>query len=190
MSRSTRHAESEVLSRLDRLYGALETDQLSLEDVAPRIKELRLQLLELESWKEREAVSNEAIRLTREEITRCALDLQTIMASGSIRERKSFLRSFIRKVTIPHQGNNDGGEIEYTLPLPEHVHDSERNISREVLSAVQCGSPPSIKTYETFKPRKSAKTAPCASTKVSSATLSKGPEQRDLPASAEPCRLL
>lgn len=136
---------AQLQARLDRPYEALETDQFSPDDLAPRIRELRRQLQELQHRNEEAARPSEEVQLTRGEITRCALDLQTIMESGSISQRKTFLRSSIRKIVIPRQANDADGEIEYSLPLLENPSSSNRHISKEVLSAVQSGSPPSTK---------------------------------------------
>jgi hypothetical protein len=108
----------ELRARLHKLYGALETGQLSLEDLAPRIKELRSQIEESESRHSSfDSTRETALRLRREEVLSQVGDFQQVLLGGSFLERKRFLRSFIRRVVIPHDGDEGSGEMEYTLPL-------------------------------------------------------------------------
>jgi hypothetical protein len=137
---------ADLQSRLDRLYGALEMGQLGLEDLAPRIKRLRGQIQEMESLREGYTGPCEVVRLTKEEITKRAYDLRAKIATGTYAQRKSVLRSFIRRIVIAYHGNDDNAQLEYTLPLVDDPDSpqQESDISREVLSAVQGGSPSKI----------------------------------------------
>ena len=102
--------------RLDKLYAALETGKLDMNDLAPRIKDLRAQIDELKRARvdlELERAS-EAIRVSRADVRAYAEDLHGLLDSGSMFERKSFLRSFIKRIKLDKPG---GGTIEYTLPL-------------------------------------------------------------------------
>jgi DNA invertase Pin-like site-specific DNA recombinase len=139
----------DLRARLHKLYGALETGQLSLEDLAPRIKELRSQIEESESRHSSFDSNREtALRLTRVEVLSQVSDFQQLLLGGSFLERKRFLRSFIRRVVIPHDGDEGNGEVEYTLPLVPQGPGEDSTLSNfEVLSAVQVGSPLSINDH-------------------------------------------
>ena len=65
-------------------------------------------------------------------------DLREALIKGKICERKGFLRSFIKQITI----NYPRLEIEYTIPLP--VPHKETPSREEVLSIIQIGSPNEI----------------------------------------------
>ena len=133
----------DLRARLHKLYGALETGQLSLDDLAPRIKELRSQIEESDARHSSFDATREAsVRLTRAQVLSQVRDFQQVLLGGSFLERKSFLRSFIRRVVIPLNGDKGSGEMEYTLPLVPQGPGEDRTFSNfEVLSAVQVGSP-------------------------------------------------
>ena len=59
----------DLRARLHKLYGALETGQLSVEDLAPRIKELRGHIEGLEARHSSfDSIREAPLRLTREEV--------------------------------------------------------------------------------------------------------------------------
>ena len=119
------------------------SDHLNVEDLAPRIKEPRCHIEELEARHSSFDSTKEAsLRLTREEVRSQVRDFEQVLLGGSFLERKRFLRSFIRRVVIPHQGDHENGEMEYTLPLVPQRPGVDRTLSNfEVLSTVQVGSP-------------------------------------------------
>lgn len=127
--------------RLDKLYAALETGKLDMDDLAPRIKDLRAQIEELKRARvdlELERAS-EAIKLSRADVRAYAQDLHGVLDSGSVFERKSFLRSFIKRITLDKPG---GGTIEYSLPLGDRKQDdlpSETGGQLGVLSLTKAG---------------------------------------------------
>ena len=103
--------------RLDRLYDALETGALSLDDLAPRIKELRERqdLLHRAEREAQEAAYAGHIELVdREQVLNYVRDLRGTLTTGTTAEQRAFLKSFVRSVTVK------GAEVtvEYTLPLP------------------------------------------------------------------------
>ena len=108
---------AEVNRRLDRLYEALETGALSLDDLAPRIKELRERqdLLHRAEREAQEAAYAGHIELVnREQVLNYVRDLRGTLTTGTPAEQRAFLKSFVRSVTVK------GAEVtvEYTLPLP------------------------------------------------------------------------
>jgi hypothetical protein len=88
------HARSrtaDLRARLHKFYGALERGQLTLEDLAPRIKDLRAQIQELE----REATTLQSgggslIDLKPSEVKRYVEDLQSLLEAGSFTNGRGF----------------------------------------------------------------------------------------------------
>lgn len=123
--------------RLEKLYTALELGKLDIDDLAPRIKELKAQI---------EALESQRLNLTTTPADAAILpfnertiggylsDLKHTLKQGSFKEQKDFLRSFIRKIIV--------GEakivFEYTIPF---INRKTEPRSTEVLSMDQIGSP-------------------------------------------------
>ncbi len=110
-------AQIDVLNgRLDKLYAALETGKLDMDDLAPRIKDLRAQIEALKGARvdlELQRASK-AIDLGRAEVRALVSDLHSSLDKGDMFERKSFLRSFIDRIDMDRP---DGGTITYRLPI-------------------------------------------------------------------------
>ena len=108
---------AETKRRLDRLYDALETGKLSLDDLAPRIQALRQQdnqlraaQLELDGL-----LAQRKIELADANVVRSYVeDLRKVLAESPLPEQKAFIRSFVKEVRVT------GKEvlISYTMPLP------------------------------------------------------------------------
>lgn len=103
-------------ARLDKLYAALETGKFDMDDLAPRVKELRAQIealktarigLELQQ-------AEKALSCSDADIRRYAGDMRSVLENGSLFERKTFLRQWVKRVTLDRPG---GGTIEYVLPF-------------------------------------------------------------------------
>ena len=93
----------EVNKRLERLYEALETGALSLEDLAPRIKELRdrQEVLRQSEGEAREAAHAQHVELiSREDVLSYMRDLRGTLATGVPSEQGAFLKSFVSSVTV------------------------------------------------------------------------------------------
>ena len=128
---------SDAREKLQKLYSALETGRLDLVDLAPRIKELRARIDELERGKA--ALVNEGgdpIRADEKEVEAYISDLHDLLSKGAIVEQKSFLRSWIKRITLD---GDSGGTIEYTLPIAAVNGNDGSN--REVLSISKNGVP-------------------------------------------------
>ena len=103
--------------RLNKLYDVLETGKVSLDDLAPRIRNLkesieqqRVQQIELRSQ-----VHQPLPRLSKRQLRSYVQDLRGILGEGSLFEQKGFIRSFVRRITV-----KDGQvTIEYTFPSGE-----------------------------------------------------------------------
>ena len=130
--------------KLSKLYAALETGKVDIDDLAPRLKELRVQQGELKGKREElldkgNSKTNSAVdvRLVQGYVS----DLKDLLLSASFLERKTFLRSFIKRVEFsPLQV-----AIDYTVPLP---HEEGLTSRKEVLRINESGSPGRIRTYD------------------------------------------
>jgi site-specific DNA recombinase len=128
----------EVRRRLHKLYDALETGKLEVEDLAPRIKELKVQTDDLEEKRIdlMESIQEAKVDLLEASVVRAYVDdLKALLSKGSIVEQKSFLRSFVKRidVSLPQV------VINYTMPLKTQKVEP---LEREVLPFALDGSPP------------------------------------------------
>jgi hypothetical protein len=123
--------------RLSRLYDALETGTLQLDDPAPRIKELKTRQEEINKTRiqiEAEMVVQgiEQVDLTR--VKHYAQDLRNLLEEVEFTEKKAFLRSFIKQIIV----NKKQVTIQYNLPMPTH---GKIKAETEVLSIETYGRP-------------------------------------------------
>jgi site-specific DNA recombinase len=108
---------ADVSRRLERLYDAIETGKLTLEDLAPRIKELkaRKDTLEARKWELEWQLKERKVELAdAETVSRYVEDLRNILMESSLVERKSFIRSFIKEAEV----KGSQVELTYTIPMP------------------------------------------------------------------------
>jgi len=125
----------DVNQRLARLYDALETSRLELEDLAPRIQELRrrqVQLLNARAELEQKLSDRRVYLADMETVTHYVKDLRNLLDDSPLTERKSFIKSFIKEARVT------GAEVSliYTIPM------SPRGITNDelaVLPIVQYG---------------------------------------------------
>jgi DNA invertase Pin-like site-specific DNA recombinase len=126
----------EVSHRLGKLFDALETDKLGLNDLAPRIQELRQRQSQLTLAKEKyeEKFSDRKVQLSDLRfVEKYADDLKELLSSkSSLAERRTFIRSFVKDIKV----KDNKAELIYTIPLPP----SNKANEAEVLSIVQSGS--------------------------------------------------
>ncbi|MEE8374403.1 MAG: recombinase zinc beta ribbon domain-containing protein, partial [Dehalococcoidia bacterium] len=124
-----------VHRRLERLYDALETGKLELNDLAPRIQALRSQEDQLQGARLdlEDRLAQRKIRLADEEVVRGYIaDLHDTLANSPLAEQKAFVRSFVKEVKV----TGDEVLLTYTMPLsPEGVLQE----SAGVLDTVQYG---------------------------------------------------
>jgi site-specific DNA recombinase len=110
--------EEGVSARLGRLYDAVETGKLDLDDLAPRIRELKTQRDELSKARvqiEAEMVAQRAEEVNLDVVKAYAQDLRSLLGEAGVTARKTFLRSFIRRIEI----SRDKVTNYYNLPLPQ-----------------------------------------------------------------------
>lgn len=128
-------------ARLNRLYEALETGHVDLADVGPRIKTVREQIEALDSRKA--AIADEeksAPRFTSAEVKRQAADLRRLLESGTLMERKAWLRTWLKRVEVEKSRE---GFLEFIAPFTrkrEGRPASGGPLNLPVLSLVQNGS--------------------------------------------------
>jgi site-specific DNA recombinase len=133
--------------RLSKLYDALETEKLSLNDLAPRIKELRVRQDELSKARllvEAEKVTRVVKHVDGEIVKAYARDLECLLGEADVLKSKAFLRSFIKRIEI------DGGsaKIHYILPVPP---DGKMREPLEVLPMVTFGGEGGTRTPTPFE---------------------------------------
>ena len=128
---------SDVRKRLERLYEALETSELTLEVLSPRIFSLRHREEQLEAAREDAETQLEQRRVelpTTEEIKGYVADFREFLQEGTFPERKALIRNFVEGIEVT------GAEavLTYTIPMPNDGVTSE---SASVLDFVQSGPP-------------------------------------------------
>jgi len=133
---------AEVNRKLDRLYDAIETGKVTLDDLSPRIKEHKEQKVKLESqkWELEWQLKARKVELADlETVTRYVNELRDLLNESSIAERKSFIRSFVKEVVV----TGDKAELKYTIPLSNEGPMEE---SLGVPHIVRYGGPGEIRT--------------------------------------------
>ncbi len=125
----------DVNRRLERLYDAIETGKLDLDDVVIRIRELRSRQDQLQARRieiENQMSDRKVELADLEGITDCVDDLRELLTEGSTSERRTFIRGFVKEVKVT------GNEVvlNYTMPIiPDNL-----TIEKEgVLPTVQYG---------------------------------------------------
>ena len=143
LDRLNREATS-VEQGLAYLYAALESGKVDIDDLAPRLKELRPRQREL-SGKKDEAL-DEMNQTGDTLFDPLAMedylgDLRRVLQSASFLECKTFLGSFIRRIDF----NKQQVGIEYTMPV---LAGDGSTKTTEVLSVRGVGSAGRIRTYD------------------------------------------
>jgi DNA invertase Pin-like site-specific DNA recombinase len=132
---------ADVHRRLGRLYDALETGKLTLNDLAPRIQALRHREDQLQAARLdlEQLLTERRIELADEKMVRSYVEnLREVLTNSSIPEQKAFIRSFVKEVRVT------GKEVvlTYTIPLPPEGSLQE---TAAVLDTVHYGGPFCIK---------------------------------------------
>ena len=119
----------DVRSRLAKLYDILETGKLNLDDLAPRIKELKAKqdgLMKTRVQAEADMVLEGTQHVNVETVKAYSQDLRSVLEEADFIQSKAFLRSFVKKIII----NGGKVKIQYHLPMPP---DGKRTQEIEVL---------------------------------------------------------
>jgi site-specific DNA recombinase len=111
---------NDVNSRLLKLYDALETGKLTLDDLSPRIKELRNRQNELAKARavtEAELIARGKGGINQQLVKAHAQDIRDVLEEAQVTESKAFLRTFIKRIVV------DNGKVKvlFNLPVPQEV---------------------------------------------------------------------
>lgn len=134
---------SDTNKRMERLYDVLETGKLKLEDLAPRIQQLRHRLADLQSrkWEIEALLSNRRVELANSpDFSRWIEDSRALLSDTSLTHKKAFIRTFVKEIKVT--GNE--AVLTYTAPLPPQGLTEEK---LRVLSSVQYGGADGIRTH-------------------------------------------
>ena len=108
---------AEKRNALQRHFEALESGQLSLTDLAPRIKELRAEITGIEQERAR-ATQTRALgakpRIDADDAVAYLSDLEQLLAEGSVEEQRTVLKGFVTEIVK----GDDAATVYYTLPMP------------------------------------------------------------------------
>jgi len=151
----------DVEKRLDRLYSALETGKLNLDELSPRIKGLVSNKTEMESalHKDQAEVTERQMEIDDIGQVRGYLaDFRKLLDMSPLQQKKELLRSFISSIEV----GRDEVTLNYALPMPPGQGREEKV---GVLAIIQSGRPcrnrtcdPLIKSHEIgFQIRKEVK---------------------------------
>ena len=141
------HLELESRSvgqKLASLYAVLESGKVDIDELAPRLKELRAEQRELnekrnETLDEMNLEGHKPIDSVAME--KYVTDLRILLQSASFLECKAFLASFVRRLEYDRQQVR----IEYTIPI---TLGEELTAGSEVPHGGSVGSPSRIRTYD------------------------------------------
>ena len=125
----------DVNSRLERLYDAIETGKVELDDLAPRIRQLRTRQEQLQDRKIEieNMLSDRRVELADLKVVRHYVnDLRNLLSESPLTERRAFIRSFVKEVKV----TGDEALLTYTMPLPPEGITKEKT---GVLPTVQYG---------------------------------------------------
>ena len=134
---------AEVRRRLDRLYTLVETTDLDMADVTPRIRDHRerQERLEVSAEESRAMLSERRVVLDDvETITAYAEDMSDFLKTSELTESRAFIESFVKEVVVC-PGN---AVVRYTIPMPDDSRISgmdaeELALHAPVLSTVKSG---------------------------------------------------
>jgi DNA invertase Pin-like site-specific DNA recombinase len=108
--------EDEITGHLNKLYDAVETGNINLNDLTPRIRELRShqeKLLARRSELEI-AISDRKVELADIKLVKSYInELRKTLDDGLLTDRKAFIRSFVKEIIVSKQQVN----LIYTIPL-------------------------------------------------------------------------
>lgn len=123
--------------RLNGLYDALETSKIGIDDLAPRIQELRhrqAQLLSARAELEQKLSDRRVYLTDMETIADYMQDLRSLLDESSLMERKSFIKSFVKEARV----KDEEVSLIYTMPIAPRKITSEE---LTVLPIVHYGGP-------------------------------------------------
>ena len=137
------HVLEDKKKRVDKLFDTIETSDLDISDITPRIKRLNGEIEKLEEEKARleaKLSQREIPDLDDDELEPYIKDFTRTLNMGSLFEKKSFIRSFIKRIWIDYPT----ATIEYTVPINKGK--GPDNGKKEVLALAKNGLPKETRT--------------------------------------------
>ena len=125
---------SEVRRRMDRLWYAVETSDLEINDILPRLREHqdRQEKLETAAEEAKAALANRPAPLDDAKIAAYAQEMGEFLMHSELTETKAFIRSFVKEIAVaPGQAI-----IRYTMPMP-----GDSPIGRRLSEEIRIGEP-------------------------------------------------
>ncbi len=143
---------ADIQRRLDRLYDALETGKLVLDDLSPRIQHLRHRQEHVQAAKadvEDLLAQRSAECLSVREVRKYVGELRRLLQQSELAERKAFIKSFVREIVV--RGNQ--AELRYVLPMGSEgasgpVHGETVALTAGVLASVRASGPAWTRTRD------------------------------------------
>jgi site-specific DNA recombinase len=132
----------DVKARLSRLYDALETGKIELDDLSPRIKELKSLQDDLSKTRvqlEVDMIAQGFEPLDAATIKAYAQDMRSLLGDVDLTMSKFILRSFVKRISI----KGSRAKIQYSIPMPP---DGKRTQWVEVLPIDTPGGAGGIRT--------------------------------------------
>ena len=114
----------DVRKRLERLYEALETSEMTLEVLSPRIFSLRHREEQLEAAREdaeRQLEQRKVELPSTEEIKGYVADFREFLKEGTFLERKALVRNFVEGIEV----TGDEATLTYTIPISQSTTNTE-----------------------------------------------------------------
>ena len=143
---------NEIRRRLDRLWQAVETTDLEINDILPRIREHKERQEKLEIAAD-EARAILAVRMQglgdEETIAAYVKEMSDFLMESELTETRAFIRSFVKEIgVVPGKAT-----IRYTIPMPKDSPIKGRDaqeiaLSAPVLSTVTHGGPGWTRTID------------------------------------------
>ena len=134
---------ADVESRLENLYEALETKQLTMDALSPRILSLRHRQDQLTAAREEAASLLEQRRVDlpgTEEIKGYVADFREFLQEGTFPERKALIRNFVKGIEV----TGDEAVLTYTIPISQ----STPKTALLVGSGIGCGRRPQHRPFQ------------------------------------------
>ncbi len=131
-----------VEQKLEHVYAAVESGRVDIDDLAPRLKQLRAEQRELNEKRDDALDDMNQVDQTpfdAIQIEQYIQDLRNLLQSASFLESKTFLGTFIRRIDF----DKERVGIEYTFPIQAG---NELTATKEVLNVRRLGSPSRTRT--------------------------------------------
>ena len=106
----------EVRRRMDRLWYAVETSDLEINDILPRLRQhqARQEKLEVAAAEARAVLEGHDNRLSEETLAAYAQEMSEFLMKSELTESRAFIRSFVKEISV----SPGKAVIHYTMPTP------------------------------------------------------------------------